>query len=552
MKKYYSALSLIFIGIQAKIPEPIHTKDIHKVMMATIEQSKGNIESAQQWYDDIMQSDNPSVYINKGYLSLLSKRGDFKKITELLPKLDTHFANDADVQLIFITALQKTGAIAQADERLISLAQKFKTHPEIIFHTVEALVRRKDHKNALLYIDDYLSHAPRRANTFIFYFTKAQILSQLREFKTAKECIEKCLALHRKFPQGWLLFALISEQTGELKNAITSYRSYLEIAGSNTQIEQHLMQLMLKQKALEKTKTILNTNQNTFEKAIILYGRKHHADALQNIESFLSQNPQHIQGRLLKIQILTDLKKLDDSIRLLTAWSIQEPDAPMWLQALHLLYRIDTSPHEKIITAFESIHLKNPDKLLPLLYIADLHTRHNNTKESLIHLRKAVVWCKDPELKTRILYQIALAEHDAGNEKAMAQTLENALALGMDYPPVNNLLAYHYAIHNDLKKAEELCLKAINKDKNNPHFLDTKAFILFQQEKYSEALRILVPVAKAAPHDSTILTHLAQTYKQLGKLKQAQKTLKKANQYAHNSYEIKTITDLQLLWSKQS
>ncbi len=523
--------------------------NIHNYMWATYQHAAGNKDEALERYNRILSSDHVSVYTNKGYIPLLADQGNYKRIVELIPKLDSTFKNDADMQLLFVNALKKTGNSSQADERLLQLCLTFKSHPEIVFNTAEVLVRRKEHQNALSRIDDYLNSSQRRPNNFIFYFLKAQIYTQLHEFKSAREEIQKCLDAHPRFPQGWLLMALIEEQSGQIDKAIEGYTSYLEVAGTNAQIEQHLLELALKQKNVQANTQILLVNKTPFEKAVILFDRKQYKAALTQIDVALDKTPTSTEARLLKIQILSEMKEFEKTIQLLMTWSMQDINHHIWLQALHLLARIPDAPKQKIIDTFNAIHSKDTTRLLPILYLSDLNSRFNSPAHALPFHTKALALVQDPELKTRILYQIAAAAYDEKKYPAMVNALQEAINLNRNYPPALNLMAYYCATEGkDLKKAQDLITIALQKDVHNPHFNDTQALIHYKKGDYQKALALLEPIA--ALHDSTILIHLGKTYHRLGQLDKAKQTIALAQKHAHNNYEKQTTQHLLELWKK--
>ena len=535
---------------------PLKKENIHRYMMATIEQAKGNKDKAAQWYDKIMSSKKPPIHVNKGYIHLLHDQGDFEKIITIMPKIDTLFKDNPEIQLIFISALKKAGNTTQAHDQLLRLSRTFKTHPEIVFQSAQLFIEKKELSNALSLINDYLNSTPHRNNNFVFFFLKAQVYSQLKEFKKAKQEIEKCLKAHPQFPQGWLLFSALEEQQGELQKAIEGYTSYLQIIGPNKQVEQHILELSLKQKNLKKgtplTGSLFNAHRPCFEKALMLFKTKEYKAALQQINICLEQNPHHTHARLLKVQVLAELKQFTEIITLLTQWSAQENDNPIWLQTLHLLYRLPNTPSSAIINAFEHISAKKSNQLLPLLYLSDLYTRANNNDKAILLHKKTAIHVKDPELKTRILYQAGLLEYEQGRFNTMAETLKSALALKADFPPLLNLLAYYYATEEkNYTQAQNLLNTALKKDTYNPHFLDTQALIFYKQGNYAKALNLLTKITKQAPHDSTILIHLAKTNHKLNNAKQAQKTIALAEKHAHNKYEKTTSKKLALQWKNK-
>ncbi len=526
-------------------------QNLHRYMWANYRQFGGNHQQAAKWYDEILSSEKPSIYSNKGYINLLAQNNNFQRIVELIPKLDHAFEKDPEVQLLFITALKKTKNIAQADERLMKLHNDFKTNPEIVFQAAESLIRRKELKNALSTIDEYLNSAPRRPNNFIFYFLKSQIYAQLSNYKEAHENIKLCLEAHPKFPQGWLLLALIEEQNGKLDKAIEGYTSYLEVSGNNKQVEQHLLGLVMKQKAMSQKKQVITINRSCFEKAMILFERQEYRAALEQINRCLAQNVRTPQLRLLKLEILSAIKQYDSILDLLVTWSCEADQSQIWLKVLHLLSRSHRVPHNSVITSLEKIHSKKPDMVVPMLYLADLYSKVKNSDKALTYHEKAIPHIGNKELKTRILYQIGIIQYEKQQYGKMAQTIEQAIDLGTEYPPALNLLAYHYATEEkQLNKAETLITKALKKDKHNPHFLDTKALLLYKQHKYKEALAILKPVIKKIPNDSTALIHLSKIYHKLGDYNNACLTLGDAKKCAISPYEKQTSTVLLDQWKK--
>ena len=545
MKKIISFL-LAISTIQA-----IGYQNLHRYMWASYRQFGGHNQQASAWYDEINSSARPTPFSNKGYIHLLNSQNNFQRIVELIPKLDPTFQNDPEIQLIFVTALKKTGNIKGADERLITLNKTFKTHPEVTFNTAESFIRRKEMENALATIDSYLNNAPRRPNNFIFYFLKSQIYTQTGDFKAAHENITQCLEAHPRFPQGWLLLALIEEQTGKIDKAIEGYTSYLEITGNNKQIEQHLLNLVLKQKAISQNKQVITINRSCFEKSMILFERKDYKGALKQINMCLSDSPQDTQMRLLKLEIMTALHQFDEVITILTTWSCESDDPHIWLKVLHLLSRAKPAPRDKIISALERIHSKKPTMILPILYLADIHSRLQHPHQALVFHEKAVPLIKNPELKSRILFQIGLIHYDNRDMAQMVEALEQTLALATDYPPALNLLAYYYATEGkQFGKAFDLIGRALKKDPTNAHFLDTKALVLYKQHKYKEAVAILEPVVKRIPNDSTALIHLAKAYNRLGEFNKACTLIGDAKKCAITPYEKQTTTALIEQWKQ--
>lgn len=520
----------------------------HNYFWANYNQFSGNHAETRKWYNHIFSQESHSILNNKGYLHFLADSGDFKKIIQLMPKLEKPFEKDPDVQLLFVKALQKTGRKNDADNRIVALARNFKEHTEIVFNATETLVERKELKNALSLLDDYLNSAARRPNNFIFYFMKGKIHMQLKEYTQARSFLQQCVDSHPRFPQGWLLKAMLEEESGNLEQAIKGFSSFLEISGPNKQIEQHMLALVLKQKASQKQSNTLVLNRPCMQHALALFEKKQYSAALAHINTCLAKNETDSQMRLLKIQILTAMESHDEVMQLLVAWSTQEPSNPMWQQVLHLLSRAQV-PLARIITAFRSIAVQQPYNLATNLYLADLYTRSEDTAQALVYHKKAAELSNEPRIKTRILFQMATLQYEQGDYTNMLASLEALEKINTEFAPALNLKAYYYATEgNNLAQADTLFEKAYTLDTGNPHILDTKGVILYKQKKYEQARTLLEPLAQQLPYDSSIQIHLAKTYAKLGKTADAQSTIEKAQQHARTPYEKKTSESLLASW----
>lgn len=518
-------------------------------MWANYKQFGGTSPEVQEWYNRIFASDHHSIFSNKGYLYFLRDHGNFQRIVELMPKLHDAFKHDPDIQIIFITALKKTNQLQQADDMLIRLSREFKSHAELVLQATETFIQRKELANALSLIDDYLNSAPRRPHNFIFYFLKGQVYIQMHDYKQARVYVEQCLEAHPRFPQGWLLLALLEEQQGKIDDAIKGYTSYLEIAGSNKQIERHILDLTLQQKTAQTNQQVLFVNQSCFQKSLILFERKQYQAALDQVNQCPTAEQNEVQTRLLKLQVLSALKKFDDIVKLVSAWIMQEPDNALWYQTLHVLSRTHI-PLITTINAFTTIHKKYPQKLLPLLYLADVHTRAGTLDQAITYHNLAKNNITDPQLKTRLMYQLAVLHYERNEYDKMLAMLDDLDKVNT-YAPAFNLRAYYFATEgNNVAKAQQYFDKAYSHDRGNPHFLDTQAVIFYKQKEYDKALKLLQPIAQKLPQDSSILIHLAKTYDKLGQYDNARATIDQAQKYAHTSYEKKTANALALQWKK--
>ena len=193
----------------------------------------------------------------------------------------------------------------------------------------------------------------------------------------------------------------------------------------------------------------------------------------------------------------------------------------------------------------EFLKLMHATMLLPHLFMADLYTREGQGATALKHHKKALALTNDDELKTRVLYQMGTLYYETNQLSAMKEILPQGLTSKINYPPLNNLLAYYYATKGkDIDQAQKLIELALAKDPENEHFLDTQGVIYYKQQKYDQALAIFEKIAKTNAHDYTIIKNWGKTLLKLGRFEQAKGSIEQALTLAKTPYDKKKCENL--------
>ncbi len=294
MKQILLALLIPFSQIAANISRnstPSDTQNLHRYIWASYNHSGGKLDEAKKWYDSIFSTEKQPIFIYKGYLYFLKDTNKAEQIVALIPKLEAHKAlvNDPSIQLLLVDALEKAGRQKEAIEKLIKANNEHKGHQELAFHTANLYIQRKEPKNALIVIDNFLKNCSNHPNNFIFYFLKGQMLVQLNQVNKAVTQIKQCLEMHPNFVKGWLFYAMLEEKNGNFDNAIKAYLNYLEINGGNKEIEHHIVQLLFKKNmAVQKSKTV-SLEASALRHATHLFEQKRYQDALEFLQDHLNK-----------------------------------------------------------------------------------------------------------------------------------------------------------------------------------------------------------------------------------------------------------------------
>ncbi len=523
----------------------------HAHTMAHYNLLENRPQAALDQWKLILEDPTIPVYAYKGFLQFLFATGQYKTIVSLKPQLETIFEDDVPTQLIFGQALAETGQEKAADEKFITLQQQHKTNQELTYLASISYSKTSPQK-AIDLINEYLktSNSPRDC---IFHFLLSQLSMSLNNPTQALKHIEQSVNDCPGFGKGWLALGFIQEQQGKINEAIAGYTRYLQLVGSDKQVEQQLQKLLLQAKLNPQSAVPKQTPpqaQTCMVHALTQYEVGNYPNALLSCDTCLKEMPDNQEARLLKVHILTAMSELNQALELLEKYILAEPENQTWYKALHLLHHAGLNI-DKVISVFKSSEKSHPTSIWATLYLADIYRRMNSLPEAIAYHNKAFKLTDQAPLKAKILFNLASIYWEQEQFTEMKKVIDQAVGLGTDFPPLQNLLAYYYASKGaNLSLAQHHIDVVLKKDPKNPHFLDTQALIWYRQHNYQKAETLLTQLTQKAPGDYFIHYHLAQTYQKMGKSKEAYTTLEKTLTLARSDLQKEKCIFLKKLWNR--
>ncbi|MCL4229425.1 tetratricopeptide repeat protein [Candidatus Dependentiae bacterium] len=523
---------------------------LHNYFVANYKHFGKEWQEALTWYKRTLQSGNaPFVY--RGLIHLFHDTGNHQRIIQLQPVIEKHFNNDITMQFILAQSLARSGQEAFADQLLIKLNQQKKTHPEIAFHVLQRHMQKGEFDKALTVIDALLNNAIRKPTHFIFHFVKGQLLLQMDKKEEALASIKASLELQPNFEKGWLMHALIEEKMGKLDEAIKGYTNFLQLAGPNSEIEQHLLGLTFRAKLQESSQPSVTIPADCVSKALDLFKHKEYQKALRLLQECIGTQPGNHEAKTLKIQVLLALNDLDQALVDIESWVLTEPHIPVWFDALHLLYR-DGSEASKIMRTLQRIEKALPQELLPKLYLADLSLRTQNIHAATSYLMRSLKIAESTDLQATLAFQLCALAYNNHHYKKIKDIYREYTAAAEHHAPFLNLMAYYYCSkENNLELAQQLIAKALKLDPKNPHLMDTQALIYYHQKQYDKAYAILEKIAQQEKADCTIAKHFAKTCYELGNITLAIKHLEHATDLIEPTNKKKKYKQLLSTWKQK-
>lgn len=245
--------------------------------------------------------------------------------------------------------------------------------------------------------------------------------------------------------------------------------------------------------------------------AVFLQFRKRNIEAASEFESMLNINPKNVQTWFQLIQMYISEQNYDKLMDV-TARAIE--NLPQTAQLY--FYRG--------ITQFQ---LKQYDDALKT---SEFALQYSSEKESA--------------LKTDVYAQIGDIYYKIGKKEKAFEAYDEALKLSPNNIYVMNNYAYYLSEENiELKKAEKMSAKTVEKEPDNSTYLDTYAWIFFQQGNYSLAkfyIERAVDNLKAQQEPGVIYEHYGDILSKSGDQTKAMEMWKKSADSGNKSENLKT------------
>jgi predicted Zn-dependent protease len=198
---------------------------------------------------------------------------------------------------------------------------------------------------------------------------------------------------------------------------------------------------------------------------------------------------------LLRPELLVKLGKLDEAETRLEEIINAGPDNYYAWEKLLLVLNQKKDFKNLMVRGEECATKFNRSFLVKILY-ANGALETKNFDVALEELRKAEILAGDnKEFITQVLTMRADVYYRMKDYLRAFETFETAIKTNGDDLTVINNYAYYLAEQNrNLKEAEVMARKVIEKEKGNSTYLDTYAWVLYKRGKLKEAAKIMVGI----------------------------------------------------------
>lgn len=337
--------------------------------------------------------------------------------------------------------------------------------------------------------------------------TVAAIRTLVNEGKYSEAQVKADLLI-KEFPDEVLYNGLLAEiyaAKGEMEKAKEVYNNLLERNPDDPVIQLAICDFLINAKNytelfLMMNNVILNGNIKREDK-ITLFAR------LLEIPDVISKNSNELIIALmvfeanyktdeivplLRPELLVKLGKLDDAAERLEEIIKDFPENYYAWEKLLLVYNQKKDYKNLMIKGEECASRFNRSFLAKILY-ANGALENKKYDIAIEELRKAEILAgENKEFMTQVLTMRADTYYRMKDYIKAFETFEAAIKLNGDDLTVINNYAYYLAEQDkNLKEAEEMAKRVIEKEKGNTTYLDTYAWVLYKRGKLKEAAKIM-------------------------------------------------------------
>ena len=370
--------------------------------------------------------------------------------------------------------------------------------------------------------------------------SKMQIYEQMGEKRKEYDELKSLVDSHPLELNYQVMFGNWLLQNGKKKEALQKYRDVLKDDPDNSLARLSMMDYnssigdqttvnAIRRELLQSAKTEQNTKVELLRQVIAASQKDNTPDSTEVMRLFsvaLAAPQENADILMLKAAYMTLRKMPKTDINHVYEQAIEvEPDNSR--ARILLIQNIwETEDYDKVIAICRPALEYNPDEMAFYYFQGMAQYQKHENDAALTTFRKGVGQIKsdsNPDIVSDFYAIMGDILHEKGLNDEAFQAYDSCLQWKPDNTAALNNYAYYLSVENrNLAKAEQMSYKTIKAEPSNSTFLDTYAWILFQEKRYEEAK---IYIEQAIRNDSTlsgvVKEHAGDIYAQTGDMEKA-------------------------------
>ena len=249
------------------------------------------------------------------------------------------------------------------------------------------------------------------------------------------------------------------------------------------------------------------------------------------VDLVVMQYPEEAKAHSIKGDYMLRAEKEDEALKSYKeALKFDKKQYPIWNQVLIMEYQrsqfedlyIDSKACLEYFPTVATVYLLNG--------VSAVQTKRFDEAITVLETGKELV-VNDKALESEMYGQLGEAYFNKNKVTEGKANYDKALKLDPKSALLKNNYAYRLALaKTDLDKAYTMIDEVLKESGESAHYLDTKGFILFQQNKFVEAMQLFEKAYSLSSNDKIITEHLGDGYVKTGNKEKAVEYWKKAKE----------------------
>lgn len=527
------------------LPEDTKTEDIKvdrdlsdnqfEYMLGELAFAEQDFKTARRHYDRALahntESTSPAL---RGRLALLCMRDGLQE--EALQHVTKALSgNPDDIQLLKLQAGILT-ALKREKEALTIYSEilaKNQDDPDTTLLLAALYAKTNNNNKAIELLEGYLKKAKEsETRPFAMHFL-GKLYAAKKDYPQALKMLDQALRASPDVLPVLMDKIRVLALTRKTQEAISLARAVLQNDPTNAEAQQILAQLLIKEKRFDDALNIFQplletgslTSETGMQLAMIKIQNGDLSGAATDLEILLAASPDNHAARYYLATVYAGLERTEQAtsqLRLIPATSPLFKDSRVLSALLWQKVRKNDNASESL----EEILKVFPEDVKVLSLLLALQKQSGNLARSLETVDRIIaLQPKDPTL---YMTKAAIAEK-MGNSEMQFSSLKKALALAPDYADALNYIGYTLAEKGeDLDDAKAYIERALKTDPDNGYYLDSLAWVYYQQGDYQLALVTINKALIGVADDPVIVEHQALILWKIGRLTDALTSMEKA------------------------
>ena len=514
------------------------------------EKNQGNFEKAIKLFEEAIQldpNDAASLYELAGLYMNNNRNEEAEKLAikavNLKPENDWY-------KVMLSNAYKLNAKIAESNAVLEKLVAKNPNNLEYIQELIFGYVMAEEYEKTIQTIE--LIEKKTGLSEQIA-MQKQQLYLKLNKVDEAIGEIEKLVNLYPYETRYYAILAELCLNHDKDEKALMAYQKIAELEPDNAYIHISLFDYYRKKddrkKAVEELKLgLMNKNLDVESKLQFMmsfyenteFYSTYKDETKELLQIMMEVHPEHLQTKAIYADLIMRNEQHEEAAVIVE--ELLKMDSSQYAYwELSLMIEWAKEDFQTLITKANIVSDQFPMQFMPYYLIGIAEYRLENYEESLTALiRGQKLAIGNTNMLINFYSQIGETQRQLNNFQEAYDAYDNVLKLDESNSVVLNNYAYYLSIDNkDLDKALEMANKAVELDPYNASNLDTKAWVLFKQEKYVEAKEWIEKAIKLDESDNAeLLEHYGDILCKLNEIDEAVKMWERAKATGEGSDEL--------------